>query len=35
MYLAIAVAILVILNVVFMLLAYLNSVARRDRHRLR
>jgi hypothetical protein len=35
MYLAIAVAILVILNVVFMLLAYLNNVPRRDKHRFR
>jgi hypothetical protein len=35
MYLAIAVAILVILNVVFMLLAYLNNVPRRDKQRFR
>ena len=35
MYLAIAVAILLILNVVFMLLAYYNNVPRRDKHRFR
>jgi hypothetical protein len=35
MYLAIAVAILVVLNVVFMLLAYFNNVPRRDKHRSR
>jgi hypothetical protein len=35
MYLAIAVAILVILNVVFVLLACLNNLPRRDKHRIR
>jgi hypothetical protein len=35
MYLAIAVAILVVLNVVFVLLAYLTNLPRRDKHRFR